>query len=71
MQGQGLGTMLYEHVFACAQAANVPRITCEIDSEPPNPASERFHSRLGFREVGRQLVPGGKQVSLQLRMPPQ
>lgn len=66
LQGQGTGTALYRHVFAHAAAANLPWVTCEIDSDPPNPVSDRFHSRLGFREVGRQSVPGGKQVSLQV-----
>jgi uncharacterized protein len=66
LQGQGAGTALYEHVFAQARAAAVPWITCEIDCEPPNPASGRFHARLGFAEIGRQPVPGGKQVSLQV-----
>ncbi|MET0280233.1 MAG: GNAT family N-acetyltransferase [Steroidobacteraceae bacterium] len=65
LQGQGVGSALYRHVVAHATAAQVPWVTCEIDIEPPNPVSVRFHQRLGFREVGRQTVPGGKQVSLQ------
>ena len=66
LQGQGTGTALYRHVFAHAAAAGVRWVTCEIDCDPPNPVSDRFHARLGFREVGRQPVPGGKQVSLQV-----
>ena len=43
-------------------------MTCEFDLNPPNPASEKFHARFGFHEVGRQRVgAGNKQVSLQLR----
>ena len=62
-----LGTQLYEDVFAFAGAAGITRVTCEYDLDPPNPASERFHRRHGFREVGRQWLGEKKQVSLQLR----
>jgi predicted GNAT superfamily acetyltransferase len=69
LQGQGAGSRLYRQVFAHAVARDVPWVTCEIDCEPPNPLSDRFHARFGFSEVGRQPVPGGKQVSLQLARP--
>ncbi|TLY49914.1 MAG: GNAT family N-acetyltransferase [Gammaproteobacteria bacterium] len=67
-QGCGFGAQLYEDLFAFARAARIERIVCEFDLDPPNPASEHFHRRHGFREVGRQWLPGSnKQVSLQLR----
>ena len=70
-RGVNLGTRLYEDTFAFAAAAGVTRVTCEYDLDPPNPVSERFHRRHGFREVGRQWLGGGKkQVSLQLREVP-
>jgi predicted GNAT superfamily acetyltransferase len=52
-------------VFEFAATHSVGLVTCEYDVEPPNPASERFHARFGFREVGRQRLDGGKLVSLQ------
>ena len=65
-QHLGLGTLLYAHVFALARKESVKRITCEIDVDPPNPVSARFHARLGFREVGRQQYgEHRKTVSLQ------
>ncbi len=65
-QGSGAGRVLYESVFAHAKATGVSVVTCEYDVNPPNPVSERFHSRFGFVEVGRQFVAGGKKsVSLQ------
>jgi predicted GNAT superfamily acetyltransferase len=65
-QAGGLGTQLYAALFAGARAAGVATIVCEIDVEPPNPTSQRFHARLGFREVGTQRVAGGaKRVSMQ------
>lgn len=63
----GAGTRLYRDACALAARDAVPIIACEFDVEPPNPASERFHARLGFREVGRQQLHGGrKTVSLQV-----
>jgi len=65
-QAHGAGSQLYRDVYALALRDGVPLITCEFDIEPPNPASERFHARLGFREIGRQQLDGGrKTVSLQ------
>ncbi len=65
-QGRGLGRMLYKYVFTFAKQNTVPVITCEYDIEPPNPISQQFHAQLGFSEVGRQQVAGGKKwVSLQ------
>jgi len=62
----GLAALLYEDLLAHGRAASIARITCEIDIEPPNPASLRFHARFGFAEVGTQRVAGGRKcVSLQ------
>jgi hypothetical protein len=53
-------------VYEQAVRDGVPLITCEFDIKPPNPASARFHTGLGFHEVGRQQLDGGsKTVSLQ------
>lgn len=62
----GAGTRLYREVFAAAARAGLPWVVCEYDIDPPNPVSERFHARLGFQEVGRQILDSSaKQVSLQ------
>jgi len=67
-QGRGLGARLYDDLFAYAQSAGVATVTCEFDLDPPNPGSQKFHARFGFREVGTQWLAGGKkQVSLQAR----
>lgn len=62
MHGMGLGQMLYESVFKHAKAIGVPFITAEIDINPPNPGSLRFHEKFGFKEVGKQSIAGGKKV---------
>jgi predicted GNAT superfamily acetyltransferase len=45
------GSRLYRDVYAYSSRDEMPLITCEFDIEPSNPASERFHARLGFREL--------------------
>jgi predicted GNAT superfamily acetyltransferase len=65
-QARGAGRQLYRDLYAQALRDVVPVITCEFDIEPPNPASARFHAKLGFREIGtQQLYDGRKVVSLQ------
>jgi predicted GNAT superfamily acetyltransferase len=65
LHGTGLGAALYEDLFAFAEAEGIGRVVCEVDIEPFNEASSRFHDRYGFEEVGTQWVAGGaKRVSL-------
>lgn len=64
-RGAGLGRMLYAEVFDHAAAHGVARVTCEVNLEPPNPGSLRFHTRLGFAQVGEQYTEKGtKRVAL-------
>jgi predicted GNAT superfamily acetyltransferase len=66
-QGRGLGASLYANLFAFARAHDVPRVVCEYYSEPMNLASQAFHARMGFVEVGSQWLPErGKRVSYQV-----
>ena len=67
-RGSGFGAMLYDDFAAFAARTGAPWLTCEFDIEPPNPASMRFHERMGFGEVGTQTIGDGKKrVSLQVR----
>ncbi|MEM7006015.1 MAG: GNAT family N-acetyltransferase [Pseudomonadota bacterium] len=50
-RGRKIGEQLYKTIFD-AFSDLVPIIGCEVNSVPPNPASLRFHKRLGFEEVG-------------------
>jgi uncharacterized protein len=64
--GMGIGTQLYENLFAYARSSGSGTVTCEYNLEPPNPASRRFHERFGFREIGTQhVMQGKKRVTLQ------
>jgi predicted GNAT superfamily acetyltransferase len=64
--GMGIGGRLYRDLLAHACQRGLERVVCEYNLDPPNPASQAFHDRFGFVEVGRQHVAGGsKLVSLQ------
>lgn len=61
-QGTGLARLLYDDLLALARRSGVCRIVCELDIDPLNEASARFHDRYGFREVGTQRVAGGRKL---------
>jgi uncharacterized protein len=62
-RGQGLARQLYRELFVRAAAAGHTRIVCEVNSNPPNPGSDKFHLSLGFAEVGTASISNGtKQV---------
>jgi predicted GNAT superfamily acetyltransferase len=49
--GQGLGRRLYEKLFADAKAAGFPCVLAEVNTNPPNPGSIGFHTKMGFDAV--------------------
>ena len=64
-QNLGLGVLLYQSVeqqmIASAQHS---LLCCEVNLEPPNPGSLRFHHRIGFTEVGQQSPQQNYVVSM-------
>jgi predicted GNAT superfamily acetyltransferase len=48
---EGIGSKLYEEVITYSQENAVP-IAAEVNLNPPNPGSMRFHHRFRFVEVG-------------------
>jgi uncharacterized protein len=61
-RGQGIARALYENVFELARSQQQSLIVCEVNVHPPNPASDLFHKRLGFMDVGESLIPSGNCV---------
>jgi uncharacterized protein len=61
-RGQGIARLLYKDLFAAAHRAGVPRIVCEVNSEPPNPASDAFHLTMGFEKVGQAVLYNGAKT---------
>jgi predicted GNAT superfamily acetyltransferase len=66
-RGRGLARRLYDDLFEQARQRGHDQIVCEVNTQPPNPASDAFHVRLGFLEVGRALLPGGAKAVRYLR----
>ena len=58
-RGRGHARLLYEGLFAHAASAGHTMIGCEVNLDPPNPASDSFHAALGFSEVGHATIHGG------------
>lgn len=68
-RGRGLARTLYGRLMQRAIAANHERIVCEVNADPPNPASEALHRSLGFVSVGDARLPSGKAVTyLELKL---
>ena len=59
---QGLARRLYEDLFLRATAEQQTVVGCEVNLLPPNPASDAFHARMSFVEVGTAQLPNGKTV---------
>jgi predicted GNAT superfamily acetyltransferase len=68
-RGSGLGTLLYAEVDRLMrdQHPDAAHLALEVNVDPPNEGSLRFHARLGFVEVGQQDTPYGIRVSMQMR----
>lgn len=58
-RGLGHARRLYADLIGRAMEAGHDVIVCEVNSDPPNPASDAFHAKLGFAEVGSAIIHGG------------
>jgi len=69
-QNRGLGALLYQSVEQhMLRSAEHSLLCCEVNLEPPNPGSLRFHKRIGFTECGVQATSPGHAVTyLQKRL---
>ena len=61
-RGRGHARRLYDDLFRHALRAGHERVVCEVNSEPPNPASDAFHATLGFSEVGAATIHDGSKT---------
>jgi hypothetical protein len=61
-RGAGLARLLYRDLFTEAARAGHVRVVCEVNSQPPNPASDAFHAALGFMEVGSATLAGSSKT---------
>lgn len=63
-RGRGVGAALYEAAETFALSGGVDELTCEVNLDPPNQRSLRFHASRGFFEVGRLHTTDGRYVAL-------
>jgi hypothetical protein len=61
-RGCGYARWLYRDLFEHARAAGHAKVFCEVNINPPNPASDAFHAALRFVEVGTASVHGGSRT---------
>lgn len=61
---RGIASRLYREVEAFAREEGFPRLTCEVNLQPPNPVSLEFHRAHGYAQVGTLQVSDGRFVSL-------
>jgi len=64
-QNRGLGALLYQSVEQLMlDSAEHSLLCCEVNLEPPNPGSLRFHKRIGFTEIGQYSPQESYLVSM-------
>lgn len=62
-RGKGIAKKMYEILFQKAIAEGYTIIGCEVNIDPPNPVSDIFHDKQGFKTVGeKRLEERGKSV---------
>lgn len=61
-RGRGHAARLYAALEHAARDAGHERLVCEVNIEPPNPASDRFHAASGFLPIGEARLGNGKRV---------
>lgn len=66
---RGYGAILYRELFALAQSQEVTRITAEVNIDPPNEVSQKFHQRFGFAQVGEQVADSKRVAMLTSELP--
>jgi predicted GNAT superfamily acetyltransferase len=63
-QNHGLGALLYQSVEQyMLNSAEHSLLCCEVNLDPPNPGSLRFHKRIGFVECGLESTAPGYAVT--------
>ncbi len=61
-RGRGHARRLYADLIGRAATAGHDKIVCEVNFDPPNPASNAFHAALGFTEVAKATIHGSSKT---------
>lgn len=65
-RGRGIGQLLYSLAIELAVQLGTLNMCAEMDLDPPNHGSLRFHKATGFVEIGTRVLDSGKRVSMQI-----
>jgi len=68
-RGRGIGTKVYEFLERFAVMNDFASLACEVNIDPSNLASLRFHLHRGFRELGELRTSDGREVRLMQKSP--
>lgn len=63
-QGQGLGGRIYAALKQIATNLHYKYLTCEVNLEPPNPISLKFHYHHGFTTQEEMVASDARRVAL-------
>ena len=63
-RGRGYARLLYADLFCHARQAGHNFVVCEVNSNPPSPASDAMHATLAFADVGREHTSGSEDSPL-------
>jgi uncharacterized protein len=68
-RGRGVGSLLYRELeVRTRDCGGIPRIVCELNLDPPNLGSARFHDHHGYTQVGTLVTSDGRFVSLRCKI---
>jgi uncharacterized protein len=68
-RGQGIAREMYSDLKMASKNAGHRVLCCEINVNPPNGASDRFHEAFGFVEVGKALLAERAKTVRYLELP--
>jgi predicted GNAT superfamily acetyltransferase len=60
----GIAAQLYAWTMRWAVSQSIGTLTCEVNVDPPNPASLTFHRALGFDALDTLMAGDGRTVAL-------
>jgi predicted GNAT superfamily acetyltransferase len=63
-RGRGIGSMLYSELQRWGSRRQCESLSCEVNLDPPNPASMAFHMSYGFIQIGGMHTSDGRHVAL-------
>ncbi|WP_051638811.1 GNAT family N-acetyltransferase [Butyrivibrio sp. NC2002] len=65
---KGIGRKLYQYAFDYVKENDIEIVAAAITTVPYNKESLAFHAKMGFTEVGEQLIRGGTvKISQQVK----